>query len=168
MDFIKEAEYQLWAEKKFFKILEKVSEEEWTKILPEFNKSLQSIYIHKYEVMFFWFTFIYVKDSKKINDNPLGIPDFDTLSKNEFIKEAIKLLERIIDYITTTPSTDVTLNAEWLKGSYNVTNYEVIYNILNHLTYHRGQTAFIFKKFTQTVPETDYNPYVYEKLKISK
>lgn len=166
MDFIKEAHYQLWAEKKFFELAEKVSEEDWTKVLPEFNKSLQSIYIHKYEVMFYWFTFIYVKDSKKVNNNPLGIPDFDQLSKDDFAKEALKLFDKVIDYLSKTQNTELVLNIDGVKKPYNVSNYEVIYNILNHLAYHRGQTAFLFKKFNISVPETDYNPYMFEKLNL--
>lgn len=162
MEFLKESNYQLWAEKKFFDLLSNVSEEDWKKILPEFNKSLQSIYIHKYEVMYAWFTLIHVKDSIKIGDNPLKIEDFDQLSKDQFIKEAIKLFEMIIEYIRDNPDTKTTLTVTWIKKPYVVTVHEVLYNILNHLAYHRGQTAFFFRKLGLETPETDYNPYMYE------
>lgn len=166
MKFIEEATYQLWAEKSFFELLSKVSDEDWSKNLPEFGKSLQSIYIHKYEVMYAWFTLIYVKDSKKIGDNPLNIPDFDQLTKDQFIKEALNLFEMVIEYIKTNPDKKITLTVEWVKKPYEITTHEIIYNFLNHLAYHRGQTAYHFKKLGLTVPETDYNPYMYKLRKL--
>ncbi len=162
MQFLEEAQYQLWAEKKFFELLSKISQENWTKKFPEFNKSLQSIYIHKYEVMFAWFTLIHVKDSKKIGENPLDIADFDQLSVQQFIEEALNLFELVIEYIKTKPDEKITLTVEWIKKPYEVTTHEIIYNFLNHLAYHRGQIAYQFKKLGLTVPETDYNPYMYE------
>ena len=162
MEFIEQAQYQLWAEKKFFELLKQVSNESWTKKFPEFNnKSLKSIYIHKYETIFSWFTLIHVKNSKNINDNPLDIPDFDELSKDEFINAAIKLFEMMNDYIKKNKNTEITLTVEWLQEPYLVTTHEVLYNLLNHMAYHRGQTAFMFKKFGFNTPETDYNPYIY-------
>lgn len=164
MELIDEASYQLWAEKKFFKMLENITDDDFTTRKPGFTKSLKEIYNHKYEVMWFWLTLLQVKDSKKINkgENPLGTPDFEPLSKKEFITESIKLFESMIEFIKNNQNTKVTLKVEWLPKPYTVTIQEVIYNILNHLTYHRGQTAFLFKKYGFEIPATDYNPYMYE------
>ena len=161
MEFVEQAQYQLWAEKKFFEILEKVSDEDWSKHISGFTKSLQEIYIHKYEVMYFWFTVIFVRDSKKVGENPLGIPDFESISKELFIIEALKLFDKLIQYIRTTENAQLALELEWIKKPYQVTSHEILFNIFNHLTYHRGQTAFIFKKLGYEIPETDYNPYLY-------
>lgn len=162
MEFIEQAEYQYWAEKKFFGLLEKISEENWKTKLPEFSKSLQEVYIHKYEVIFSWFTMIHTRNSKDIGKNPLNIPDFESLSKSEFISEALKLFERVISYIRSSENEEITLTVEWISTPYKVTTHEILYNLLNHLSYHRGQTAFMFKKFGLEIPETDYNPYLYD------
>lgn len=167
MNLLEEANYQFWAENIFFKLLGKVTEDQWVTKLPDFTKSLKEIYIHKYEVMYSWFTMIIVKSSKKIGENPLNIADFEPLSKNDFITESLKLFAKLIDYLKNNKSKNVTLEVEWLKNPYSVDTDEIIYNILNHLTYHRGQTAFLFKKFGLNIPETDYNPYLYEVKKLS-
>ena len=110
-----------------------------------------------------WLTLIYVKDSNKINDNPLNIPDFDNLNKDQFIIEALKLFDRVIEYVESTENSQITLNVNWIRNPYQVTTHGVLYNILNHLAYHRGQIAFMFKKLgVENIPETDYNPYLYE------
>ena len=163
MKLIEQAEYQYWAEKKFFELVEKISDDNWKTKLPEFSKSLREVYIHKYEVMFFWFTLIYTKDSKEVNKNPLYIPDFDELNnKEEFAIEALKLFERVINYIKIKANEKITLKIEWISKPYEITTHEILYNIFNHLTYHRGQTAFILKKLGLEIPETDYNPFMYE------
>ena len=161
MEILDEATYQLWAENVFFELLKNISNENFTN-KAGFSKSLQEIYFHKYEVMWSWFTLLIVKNSKRFGENPLGTPDFDTLNKSDFISEALKLFEQFLDYVKTNKNTSITLDVDWLSKPYSVTNHEIIYNILNHLSYHRGQSAFLFKKFGLEVPETDYNPYFYQ------
>jgi len=163
MDILEEAQFQLWAEKKYFELLKQIPDENWSKIKFDFTKSVQEIYVHKYEVIFFWLTLLHVKDSKKVEENPLKIPDFEPLTKDQFITEALKLFDMVIEFLKTTNDENITFNLHWLSKPYVASSHEIIYNMINHLTYHRGQIAFLFKKFgISEIPETDYNPYLYE------
>lgn len=163
MDILEEAKYQYWAEKKFFNLLQQITEDQWVNEIPELNKTLQGIYIHKYEVMFSWLTLIEVKKSSRINENPLNIPDFEPLTVNQFIKEGLALFDKLLEYLENNDEISLNLELSWIEKPYEISNHGVIYNILNHLAYHRGQSAFLFKKLGFEIPETDYNPYMYEK-----
>ena len=163
MDLLEEAKYHYWAERKFFDLLKQITEEQWSEKGPDFSKSLKEIYIHKYEVMFSWLTLIFVRSTTRINDNPLKIPEFEPLSKDQFITEALLLFDKLIKYLEKNKLESMVLELEWIKKPYKVSNEEVIYNILNHLAYHRGQTAFMFKKLGLEIPDSDFNPYMYEK-----
>jgi uncharacterized damage-inducible protein DinB len=161
MNLIKQVEYHLWAEKKFFEVLSKVSNEDFVKPIPGFTKTLQQIYGHKTEVIWSWFELIFTKSSKKVDWNKA--PTFESMSREQITTETIQLLEKVLIYLKEIQEVDLLLDLEWIENKpYLVTNFEIIFNFLNHLTYHRGQIVFIFKKLGFITPETDYNPYLYQ------
>ena len=157
MNLIDELDYHIWAEKQFMTQLEKVSDDDWATINPDINKSLQSIYAHKLEVMWFWF---HQASEKKLENEPT----FNTMDKNE----TQKLLEELIAdnrrFILQYENKQLQLNIPWNKSLYTITSHEILFNIFNHHTYHRGQIAILLKKLNIEPPETDYNPYMYSKL----
>ena len=157
MEFLKELDYQVWAEKKFFNLISSIDESKWTKEISESNKSLKSVYIHKLEVMWFWFSLCKVKDLRKLGEPP----NFESMSKENLIKQYLFLFLEMKDYAENC-NEKMSLNLNWVKKPYETTTHEIIYNVLNHHTYHRGQIAMLLKQLGLDVPETDYNPYMFE------
>lgn len=157
MNLQQQIDYQVWAERVFTNLLEDISAENFHKKHFELRKSLAGIYSHKVEVMWFWFQFV-----KGLE--PYDAPKFTEMRKNELFSEMFGLFREIKEFIQDNPDSSLELDLPWLKQKYPITQSELIYNILNHHTYHRGQIAFIFKDLGLTTPETDYNPYMFTKL----
>ncbi len=94
-------------------------------------------------------------------------PDFERMPKNELFNCFFQFFDDIQQYLVRNIDTNLDLTLPWLKDQkYHITAYELLYNIFNHHTYHRGQIAILMKKLGITPPETDYNPYMYAKLKL--
>ncbi|MFW9996129.1 MAG: DinB family protein [Candidatus Odinarchaeota archaeon] len=157
MNLLDEINYQIWAEETFFGCIAGISAEQWTGTIPEIDKALNKIYAHKAEVLWFWFQF-----AKGLT--PEDPPDFFSKSQLELKNSIIELLNEMKKLIGTKGNKELQLKLPWLEKTYPITSDELIFNGLNHLTYHRGQIAMIMKKLGIEVPETDYNPYMFEKL----
>jgi uncharacterized damage-inducible protein DinB len=157
LEFLKQLEYHIWAETEFYNSLEGLDADIWKKIHPELQKSLQGIYTHKVEVMWFWFQLM-----KQIE--PIDTPDFEKMEKKQLFSLMFDLFEELRKFLNTTSEVKLRLDFPMLKEPYQVTSYELLFNILNHHSYHRGQIAMLLKKYDFSFPETDYNPYMYQKL----
>ncbi len=160
MELIKQLKYHIWAEREFYKSLEKITDNQWIKIDPTLNKSLQGLYGHKVEVTWFWFQYV-----KQVE--PKDSPNFDVMTKEKMFSHLFQLFDEIKQFIETNPNKELVVNLFWLKNkSYPITTYELLFNIFNHHTYHRGQIVFLLRRLGITPPETDYNPFMYDKLNL--
>lgn len=160
MEIIKQLKYHSWAETEFYKSLENITDNQWTKIDPKMNKSLQGIYGHKVEVMWFWFQLI-----KQLK--PKDSPNFENMTKEEIFSSMFQLFDEIKQFIQTKPDKELIIDLFWLDNkSYPITIYELLFNIFNHHTYHRGQIVILLKRLGITPPETDYNPFIYDQLNL--
>lgn len=162
MELLKQLEYQIWAENKLFsQIEEKMKKGLWEKIDPELNKSFKNIYFHKAEVMWSW---IEILDNKFPSET---FPD-NNKSYQETKEWMNELFNKIKKILKETKNEELKLKLPWLDQPYQVSRDEVLFNLLNHNTYHRGQIAILMKRILgiENVVETDYNPYLYEKLRI--
>ena len=160
MDLLQQAQYQLWAELKYFDLLKKVPEQTFVNHIPGFPRSLQEIYIHRYEFCCVWYQSILSPKSVATT------PDFASMSKSDFIAEVIRIFETIIQYIKNYDTNHLRLAVEGLKKPFDVTSDEILYNIFNHLTFHRCEISLVLKKLGFEIPETDYNPYLFETRKL--
>jgi uncharacterized damage-inducible protein DinB len=156
LELLKQLEYHIWADLEFYKALEGVDADTWKNLNPELQKSLQDIYTHKVEVMWFWFQLM-----KQIE--PKNELNFEKLEKKQLFSLIFELFEDIKEFLKTNKEIDLRLDLHWLKEPYQVTSYELLFNILNHHSYHRGQIALLLKKYDLPFPETDYNPYMFQK-----
>ncbi len=160
MNLLQQAQYQLWAELKLFDILKKVPDQTFVNHIPGFPRSLQEIYIHRYEYCCVWY------QSMLSPKSVVSTPEFTSMPKNEFIAEIIRIFETIIQYIKTYDTTHVKLSVEGLKKTFEVTSDEVLYNIFNHVTFHRCEISLVLKKLGYEIPDIDYNPYLFETRKL--
>ena len=163
MEILQHALYQYWAERKFLDIIAKMSDQNWINHIPGFTKSVQEIYIHKYDLLCAWLHLLLTNSSKKV----ANIPEFESMPKAQFVLEAQKILEQLVEYIKHSENIILTIEDKWVKKPYQISSHEVLFNTFNHLTYHRGQTALMFKRLGFEAPETDYIPFLYEIKKLT-
>lgn len=157
MKFSRELNYHLWAEKKILSFVATIDESNWDQEIPLLKKSLKSIYTHTLEVMWFWFSLCKLKSLQK-----LGVPpNFASFSKEKFMKEYFLLILEMKDF-GEERNEKLSLDLNWVKKPYEVTTHELIYHILNHQAYHRGQIAIVLKYFGIEVSEIGYNNYMFE------
>jgi len=157
MNILKEIRYHHWAEKEFLKVLENINQNQWIEVDQILGKSLQGIYIHKIEVMWYWFAHI-----KQID--PVDPPKFEDMTAKELLRCLFQQFDEIESYVQNNPNISVKLSLPWLNQPYNITAHELLFNNLNHHTYHRGQIAMLLKRKNIQVPETDYNSYMFNSL----
>ena len=157
MELTQQLQYQLWAETTFINLLKSISESEWSKEIPILNKSLKSIYVHKMDIMWFWFSLCKTK-SLKLLDEP---PNFNIMTKDLFLQNFMNLFHEMMDFAQVNDE-NLILDLNWITKPYEITIHELIYNILNHHTYHRGQIAILLRILGLNIPETDYNPFMFE------
>lgn len=158
MEIEQQLHYQVWATSKFIDLVKPLSESEWNTEVPVVNKSLQEIYIHKMEVLWFWFS-LCKKKSLQLLGEP---PNFKVMTKEVLLHNLLNLYSEMKDFALE-HNDKLSLDLNWMKKPYEITTHELIYNILNHDSYHRGQIAILLKYFHIDVPETSYNPYMFEK-----
>ncbi len=157
MEIAQQLQYQLWAETAFINLLKSISEVEWSKEIQSIKKSLKGIYTHKMDVMWFWFTLCKKKNLKLLGEPP----NFQNMPKNLLLDNFLNLYNEMKDFALEN-NEKLILDLNWVKKPFEITIHELIYNILNHHTYHRGQIAILLKQFEIDVPETDYNPFMFE------
>ncbi|WP_455143750.1 DinB family protein [Candidatus Hodarchaeum mangrovi] len=157
MNILKQIKYHLWAEKEFSKVLENINQDQWITADQVLGKSLQDIYIHKIEVMWYWFT--HVQQNK-----PTDPPKFEDMTAKELLSYLFQQFDEIESFVQNNPNILLTISLPWLNQPYIITAYELLFNNLNHHTYHRGQIAMLLKRKNIQVPETDYNPYMFVSL----
>ena len=157
MQFEQELQHQVWAEKKIITLTRTVSDFNWSKDIPILEKSLKELYVHKLEIMWFWFSLCKKKSLKTLGEPP----NFQSMDKEGLLSTLLKSFNEMINFTLKTDE-KLILDLNWVKKPYEVTTHEIIYSILNHHTYHRGEIAIILKHLGIDVPETNYNAYMFE------
>ncbi len=159
MDLQSQLDYHIWAETQFINLLKDITEDNFLKVHSKAEKSLVDIYAHKVEVMWFWFQLMR-------GIEPYDAPKFSEMTPTDLFSCMDSLFQEIRSFLKKEKDLALELELPWLNKKYPVTRFELIYNILNHHTYHRGQLAIIFKELGLNTPETDYNSYLFSKLQL--
>lgn len=157
MDILKLIEFKNWADDIYLDYCSKLSDEQYTALIPGYNRCIKDLLAHMAEVYFFWYEFINEKDEEKV-------PEWDKLSFKEISSIIKDLNSKFISFISN-KSINKNLTIQWDKSVKPViTNPEnVLFNYVTHSAYHRGQIAVLLKYFgVENLKETDYNPYIYE------
>ena len=158
MNILDEINYNIWAENVFFDAIASLSDEQWQSKENILNKSIQQIYAHKTEVMWYWFSECVEGKSQE------DMPDYNNMSISEMRKSLIGILNDKKKYLEKHTDKDLELNIWWIKQPYKVSAQELIYNGLNHNSYHRGQIAILIRRLDIKLDDVDYNPYMHQKL----
>ncbi len=143
------ARYLEWANASIWKIVDTLSDEEFSQSLADGVGSIHGRYIHLAEDAWEWFHDWHSEEPQE--------PDFQGMTRNElnqFIIDYLKKWQILIEERTVDKFTDER------AGKRVVLEFdEMFFHMVNHFTYHRGQIVMGLKMLGKEVPMTDYVPY---------
>ena len=146
--------YHLWAEDLLKKLVDELPEETTRKSILEGKKTYREIYIHKMLSMWWWIQLLKGEEDAQM-------PDVNKMTTKVLLEEFITLFHELQQISKIRASRKVLLDdekTEWVL----MDAQEIVFNILNHQTYHRGQIALGLGSQGKTIPESDYAPYIYQ------
>lgn len=141
--------YLTWANSSIWKIVKTLGDDEFKQSLAESAGSIQKRYVHLAEDTWEWFHEWHGEEPQE--------PDFHNMTRselNQFVSDYLRkwrkaIEDRIIDDFST----------ERAGKTIVITIDEMLFHLVNHFTYHRGQIAMGLKILGKEVPITDYMPY---------
>ncbi|MFW9789483.1 MAG: DinB family protein [Candidatus Thorarchaeota archaeon] len=141
--------YLTWANSSIWGIVKNLSDEEFERTLSEGAGSIRRRYIHLAEDTWEWFHDWHGEEPRE--------PSFQSMTRNQ-------LYQFIDDYLgkwgSLIEERSVDEFADERKGKKVVISFEeMIFHLVNHFTYHRGQIVMGLKILGKDVPMTDYVPY---------
>jgi uncharacterized damage-inducible protein DinB len=146
-------QYMLWADQKIWEIVRTLSDEEFSRVFDVNSGSIHARYLHMAEGHSQWY-------NRWIN-KPLEQIELQDLDREALFKFLQKYNELILDLIQGNGFDIVEIPFE--EGSFLLPMEEMVFNIINHATYHRGQIVTLLRKLEKPVSPTDYMPYLLEK-----
>jgi len=152
----KMSRYLIWADSTIWKIVETLTDEEFSRDLYDSEGSIQRRYVHLAEDWWEWYI-------DWMGLDPDDEPDFSNMTRDEIfasIKEYTKLFTDMID-TRSVEYVDIDTNDEKLR----ITFEEVLFHLVNHATYHRGQIVMGLRILGKDVVMTDYVPHRMQILK---
>ena len=143
--------YTLWAEQKIQEMLHSLDDQQFAQTWKGNSKSFQSIYTHKVRDMKLWIALL--------KDETFDEDSYKDVSREQVIQDLFQSLHELENIAKNSPKKIFTL--QWGKNApkFELNSEEVIFNIINHQTYHRGQLALGLGQFNITVNATDYALY---------
>ena len=143
------ARYLEWANASIWRIVDNLSDDEFSQSLAEGAGSIHRRYIHLAEDTWEWFHDWHSEEPHE--------PDFQGMTRNElnqFISDYLKKWRSLIEERTVDKFMDER------NGKKVVLEFdEMFFHMVNHFTYHRGQIVMGLKMLGKEVPMTDYVPY---------
>lgn len=143
-------QYLIWADNTIWGIVQKLSNEEFDKSFREEGGSIRKRYIHLAQDTWEWY-------HDWIDKSPEDEPDFVEMSRDalfkflmDYVHRFLKMIDdRTVDKITIdNKEKDITINFD-----------EILFHLVNHATYHRGQIVMGLRLLGKEVQMTDYVPH---------
>jgi uncharacterized damage-inducible protein DinB len=143
-------QYLIWADKTVWGIVQGLSDEEFDRPLGEGGGSIRKRYIHLAGDTWEWF-------HDWVDKSPEDEPEFDEMSRNvlfeflsDYVNRFLKMIDdRVVEKITfDSKGKDITISFD-----------EILFHLVNHATYHRGQIVMGLRLLDKDVQMTDYVPY---------
>ena len=146
-------DYTLWADMKIWKIVKELTEEEFCCTFNEYSGSIRDRYLHMALGHSHWYQRWVGLEHEKV--------DLDKLSRKDLFEHINRFNELIMDLIhkNNFDATTVSIGS----GDAMIRQDEMIFNIINHATYHRGRIVTLLRMLGKDVEATDYVPYLIEK-----
>lgn len=143
-------DYTLWADAKIWEIVKGLTDEEFCRTIGENSGCIRDRYLHMAIGHSHWYQRWVGLDNEETK--------LDSLSREGIFEYINRLNGLIIDLIHNDAlnATTVTIGPDNRMLSLE----EMIFNILNHATYHRGQIVLMLRALGKEVKPTDYVPYL--------
>ena len=144
-------QYTIWAEQKFQQMIHSLDDQQFAQIWKGNTKSFQSIYTHKVTEMM---SFMALLKDEKFDES-----SYKDMSREQLMQDLFRSLYELENITKNSPEKIFTL--QWRKNSpkFELTSEEIIFTILNHQTYHRGQLALGLGQINIKIRDTDYDLY---------
>jgi uncharacterized damage-inducible protein DinB len=147
----KMGKYTLWADRKIWDIVRGLTDEEFNQKLCETSGCVADRYLHIADGHSYWY--------EKWVGHDYQPPDFKTMTRQqlfEHIEHYNSLIFSLAENVGKGPST------EQKSTRLSLDQEEMIFNIINHATYHRGQIVLSLRMLGKEIQPTDYVPYLME------
>jgi len=144
------SKYLFWADVTIWNIVQSLSDEEYSRDLYDNGGSIQRRYAHLAEDFREWyFDWIGQTLGKK--------PDFMSMSREEVFESINEYCKMFIDMVEKRTTNYLDMDTGEVK--LRITFDEIIFHLVNHATYHRGQIVMGLRILGKDVVMTDYVPY---------
>jgi uncharacterized damage-inducible protein DinB len=143
-------QYLIWADKTIWDIVQDLSDEEFDRSLGEGGGSIRKRYVHLAQDTWEWY-------HDWVDKSPEDEPEFDGMGRDvlfkyltDYVSRFLKMVDdRTIDKIAfDSKGKDITINFE-----------EILFHLVNHAAYHRGQIVMGLRILGRDVQMTDYVPH---------
>ena len=149
-------QYMLWADERIWEIVKTLSDEEFAQTIDEKSGSIRDRYLHMAQGHSQWYY-------RWINKKPEEL-EYDNLERDDLFSFLHRINGLIMDCIQGNGFDAAKVPSS--TGEIYLTMEEMVFNIINHATYHRGQIATLLRRLEKPVSPTDYVPYLFEKNQI--
>lgn len=144
-------QYMLWADSSIWKIVQSLTDEEFHQSFSNLGGSIYEKILHMAEGHSGWY-----HSWKGVGPDAMVLRDF---SREELIEFLIKYNQKILNLQTETQDTK---ELDSSRGTLFLSTDEMVFNIINHATYHRGQIVLMLRLLGKEVHPTDYLPFLIE------
>jgi uncharacterized damage-inducible protein DinB len=142
--------YLFWADSTIWTIVQNLTDEEYNRDLYENGGSIRRRYAHLAGDLYEWY-------HDWMGQEVVEEPDFMNMSRNKVftsIKEHSKLFTDMIEERTVNH-----IDIDTDKAKLRITFDEMLFHLVNHATYHRGQIVMGLRILGKDVVMTDYVPH---------
>ena len=143
-------QYMLWADERIWEIVATLSDEEFSQTVHERSGSIRDRYLHMARGHSQWYHRWVDKDTENLK--------FQNLERDALFSELQRVNGLILDLIQGNGFDATKLPTQ--AGEILLTMEEMVFNIINHATYHRGQIVTMLRCLGKEVSATDYMPYL--------
>lgn len=146
------SEYMLWADEKIWGYVKTLTDEEFSLVVSNQSGSIHERYLHMAQGHSQWLHLWIEKEQEKI--------ELEKLSRNDLFSYLNSINRRIVGLAH---SNDIdAIKNPFRSAETPLMLEEMIFNIINHATYHRAQIVTLLRILGKDVAMTDYVPYLLE------
>lgn len=145
-------DYTLWADTQIWKIVKGLTDEEFCCTFDDNSGSIRDRYLHIALGHSQWY--------QRWVGLEQGEVEIDKMSREDLFKHISHYNGLIIDLIHNNNFDATTVSIG--SGDTLLRQDEMIFNIINHASYHRGQIVTLLRMLGKDVGATDYVPYLLE------
>lgn len=145
-------QYMLWADEKIWDVVQTLTDEEFSQELGPNSGCIRDRYLHMAQGHSGWFCRWMNKEPEKVL--------IEKLDRNALFSFLHRYNGLIMDLIQGNGVDAVKMPSR--AGEMYLKMEEMVFNIINHATYHRGQIVLLLRLLGKRVNATDYVPYLIE------